>query len=290
MQTYKLYSDGNYFPRAKKSGFGGYIQSPSGEILVEYTEQIKSFEHIYSFELLGIIRGLTIAKDKGIESIISYCDDKNTTLKLKEIFEDQIFNIPHSMKPELYQQVIDLSKAFKKIQFEYIPRTENKYADSLSRKYATMMENNFLKQYEQELHASAINLTKTIPPKKRIFFSHHNMVPVLHKNNPFLVAQHRNKKVRKVSKEQQQLPYVYIFTEMFKKEDTLMVHQTIYDKDWSILLEQSQTSQGHQPLITEYCNFLVDILQHPYLKNTQNVWIDSNYRHCLLYTSDAADE
>ena len=86
MNTYHLYSDGNYFPRAKKSGFGGYIKDPSGDIIIEYTEQIKDVNNANSFEILGILRGLQLAKDHGITNIVSHCDDKNTASKLIEIF------------------------------------------------------------------------------------------------------------------------------------------------------------------------------------------------------------
>ena len=154
MSVYHLYSDGNYFPRAKKSGFGGYIESPTGEIVVEYTEQIKDVNNAYSFEILGILRGLQLAKDHGITNIVSHCDDKNTASKLIEIFETKESTVDDTPKPELYQQVVDISKDFKKIKFEYIPRHLNKYADNLSRKYAVLMEENYLRQFSQDLDKS----------------------------------------------------------------------------------------------------------------------------------------
>lgn len=279
MQTYYLYSDGNYFPRAKKSGFGGYIQNSLGEILVEYSEQIKKPDYIFSFELLGIIRGLQIAKSRGIDSIVSHCDDKNTAFKLKEIFEDKIFNVTPSMKPELYQEIVDLAKDFKKIRFEYIPRADNKYADSLSRRYASMMEENFLKQYNQEIYTSSINLKNPQPPKKRVFFSHPNIIQSLHKNNPFLVAQYRNKKVRKVSKAEQQHSYHYLFTELFQKDNDLLVFQSVYDKDYKSILEKKSIIQNCEDPFLQYTKSLVEILNHDVLKNNPNVWIDTNYRH-----------
>lgn len=279
MQTYHLYSDGNYFPRAKKSGFGGYIQNSAGEILVEYSEQIKQPDYIFSFELLGIIRGLQIAKSRGIDSIVSHCDDKNTAFKLKEIFEDKIFNVPPAMKPELYQEIVELSKDFKKIKFEYIPRSNNKHADSLSRRYATMMEENFLRQYSHELYTSSINLTNPKPPKKRVFFSHPNIIQALHKNNPFLVAQYRNKKVRKVSKAEQQHDYNYLFTELFQKDDGLIVCQTIYNKDYKSVFEKKSVYPDCKDPFIQYTQSLVDILNSPQLKDKPNIWIDTNYRH-----------
>ena len=64
--TFRLYSDGNYFPRAKRSGFGGYIKNQMDEIIAEFSEEIKDKQYIQNFELLGIIRGLQIAEDMGV--------------------------------------------------------------------------------------------------------------------------------------------------------------------------------------------------------------------------------
>ena len=234
MSVYHLYSDGNYFPRAKKSGFGGYIESPTGEIVVEYTEQIKDVNNAYSFEILGILRGLQLAKDHGITNIVSHCDDKNTASKLIEIFETKESTVDDTPKPELYQQVVDISKDFKKIKFEYIPRHLNKYADNLSRKYAVLMEENYLRQFSQDLDKSERFFENEKNPEKRFFFSHPKMIRVPHKNNPFLIAQYRNKKVRKVSKEENKTEYNYIYTEFFKKDNEMILRNYVYKKDESL--------------------------------------------------------
>ena len=104
MTTFHLYSDGNYFPRAKKSGFGGFILDPEGDIIIEYTEQIKQPEYVFNFELLGIIRGLQLAEDMGIQNLVSHCDEKTTVGRLKEIIETgTCSDIPLNAKPELFQ-------------------------------------------------------------------------------------------------------------------------------------------------------------------------------------------
>lgn len=278
MQAYHLYSDGNSFPRAKKSGFGGYIESPQGEVLVEYTEQIKQPEYFHSFELLGIIRGLQIAQSKGIENIVSHCDDKNTASKLKEIFEDKIYNISPNIKPELFEEIINLSKSFKTIKFEYIPRAQNKHADSLSRKYAVLMEGNFLKQYDDELNFSQRKFEAGIKTNKRIFFAHKSIIKNPNKNNPFLVANLRNKKVRKVSREQQHQTYDFLFTEFFSQNDNMIIRHFHYDKNYQLLNTIEKKFDINESHVDCFCNSFIETLNTIKKQGVDKLWISSNYR------------
>lgn len=279
MQVYKLYSDGNYFPRAKKSGFGGYIESPSGETLVEYTEQIKIPKYSYSFELLGIIRGLQIAKNRNIEHIISHCDDKNTTSKLKEIFEENVYNIPPAIKPELFDEIIELSKSFKSIKFEYIPRAKNKHADSLSRKYSQMMEENFLTQYDLALDHSEQKFESSMKSNKKIFFSHKSMVRNSHRINPYLVANIRNKRIKKISRTEQGHDYHFFFNEIFNKGEMMVLRSFHYDEKRELKNTFEKTFSMENSHISEFCDFLSDNLRKIKESNdVSKIWISSNYR------------
>jgi ribonuclease HI len=279
MQVHKLYSDGNYFPRAKKSGFGGYINSPTGETLIEYTEQIKDPKYAHSFELLGIIRGLQIAKSKNIEHIISHCDDKNTAAKLKEVFNDNIFNIPPSMKPELFNEIIELSKSFKSIKFEYIPRAKNKHADSLSRRYSQMMEENFLKQYDLDLDFAQQKFESSSKTNKRIFFSHKSIVRNSHKINPYLVASNRNKRIRRASKNEQMHQYDYLFNEVFNEDEHIVLRSFHYDKNHELKNTFEKKFSLNDSQIEKFCDFLSENLDKiKEQSDNQKVWIYSNYR------------
>lgn len=279
MQTYHLFSDGNYFPKAKKSGFGGYISSPSGEVIVEYTEQIKEKAHSHSFEILGIIRGLEIAKSKGIENIISHCDDKTTAKKLKEFFEDGVYGIPKNVKPELFEQVIELSKSFKSLRFEYIPRHLNKYADALSRRYASMMEENFIKQYGQELDFASQKFEDGVKTNKRIFFSHPTIVRNSNKVNPFLVAQVRNKKVRKISREEQNKGYSYLFHEVFAIDGNTHVRAFFYDNLSELKFTKETKYKSDEFGYAQYFEVLGNNLIYGKEKmSNDKFWISSNYR------------
>lgn len=280
MTTYHLYSDGNYFPRAKKSGFGGYIEDPTGQVVVEYSEQIKQTQYAHNFELLGIIRGLQIAKDRGIDNIVSHCDDKNTASRLKEIFEENINKVTPQAKPELYDIIIEMAKYFKKIKFEYIPRSQNKYADSLSRRYANLMEDNFLRHYDEELISSERKFVQNAKASKRIFFSHPSFIKNPHKSNPYLVAQNRNKKIRKISRIEEKKDYQYIYIENFIKEQKNICRTFIYDKQYKLKkIDESQFSLD-SPSLENFCSNLDVTLKN---MDCEKVWIYSNQRKINAY-------
>lgn len=283
--TFLIYSDGNYFPRAKKSGYGGYVQSPDGKILVEFTEQIKRPQYAYSFELLGIIRGLELALEMGCEHIKSHCDDKTTMQKLREVLDNggDTSHLPAYAKPELYDEIVRLSKQFKSSEFHYISRTLNKHSDALSRRYAIVMEQNFLRHYENDLNTGQTALCFQEPIKnKRLFFSHPNLIRMKEKNNPFMVANLRNKKARKISKAEQLLDYQHIFIEIepsVNGEDNIL-RAYYYEREnkgvaspKELLMEK--VAQGTTESM--YCDFLNDTLHE--VKNKKGlrpIWIYSN--------------
>ena len=280
MTTYHLYSDGNYFPRAKKSGFGGYIEDPLGQVVVEYTEQIKQTEYAHSFELLGIIRGLQIAKDRGIENIVSHCDDKNTASRLKEIFEENINKVTPQAKPELYDIIIEMAKSFKKIKFEYIPRSQNKYADSLSRRYANLIENNFLRHYEEELNSSERKFAQNGKAPKRVFFSHPSLIRNSNKNNPYLVAQNRNKKIRKISRAEEKKDYQYIYIENFTQGQENICRNFFYDQQYQLKKVEEAKFSLDNFSVESFCSNLLTVLKK---MDCEKVWIYSNQRKINTY-------
>lgn len=286
--TFKLYTDGNSFPRAKRSGFGGSIQDPSGEIILEFTEQVRDPQYIHSFELLGIIRGLKLALEHGVKDIISYCDDKNVNKRMNQIFQDGIQSIEIFKKPELYHQIIELSKKFNSIEFQYIPREFNKRADHLSRCYAKTMENTWLKQYQHDLDTSAINLSRNQEPKRKAFFSHPNIVRIINKSNPFLVSQQRNKMARSALRNQDRNQYNYIFVEYFSNKNGISLVYSLFDYQQKCLTSKTVTSPTlektqlidffHQNLIS----FIQTVVQD--FPNVTNIWINSNNDNIMKYT------
>lgn len=287
--TYKLFTDGNAFPRAKRSGFGGFIQNPEGEIILEFTEQVRERRYSHNFEILGIIRGMKLAAQYGVTELISYCDDKNTTQRLHEIFVENTFAVSEAQKPELFHKVIELSKQFKKVSFEYIPREYNKKADNLSRRYAKHMEDSWLRQYNHDLDTSAMNLERNVAPKRRAFFAHKNIIRLVHKNNPFLVAQQRSKMARKVIRTLDKENFHFMFIEYYKSIDGLKLRTSIFspDKERIFSVESINPQPNNErESIDIFHNHLNDVLNevalnHPYIKE---LWINSNNDNIMAYT------
>lgn len=276
-KTFSLYSDGNYFPRAKKSGYGGYIEDIDGTTLIEYSEQIKNNKYAYSFEILGIIRGMQIAKAMGIKKIVSYCDDKTTVQRLHEVLLAKTAEHLHEKnKPELYQQFYDLSEQFVSMKVHYIPREQNKHSDALSRKYSVLMEKNYTRQFLNELEKSEKIFETQEQNNQRLFFSHPNILKMKDKNNPYLIANHRSKLTRKIIKQENENNYQFLYIEVFNNQEQkeFQFKGFHYNKNQKKLLFTEKTSY-EQDFIQTYCELLEENL--PRLASVNDhIWIYSN--------------
>lgn len=287
--TYTLFTDGNAFPRAKRSGFGGYITSPEGEIIMEFTEQVRLRKYSHNFEVLGIIRGLKLALQYGVKDIVSYCDDKNTTQRLTEIFEEGVFDVSNAQKPELFYKIIEIAKNFNSISFRYISREKNKKADSLSRRYAKHMENNWLRQYEHDLNTSEINISRNLQPKRRAFFAHPNIMRIIHKNNPFLVAQQRSKMARKVIRAEEKSNFHFVFVEYYSHENGLKLRSSLFNPEQNKMFSMEDIKS--QPLdekqsIDAFHYHLAQVLDYirQNFPEVKKLWINSNNYNMMSYT------
>lgn len=284
--TYILYSDGNYFTRAKKAGFGGYIHDPEGTTLVEYTEQIKDTKYHFCYEILGLIRGLDIARSMNIKNLIAYGDDKtlmenistlSKILKNSDLSADQLDSLPNNSKIELYIEALELIKSFDNFECHYIPREENKYSDSLSRRYANLIEKNYINLFHDDLRRSEQNLEKGIRPKRRQFFSAPTVIKMQEKNNPFLVAPSRNKPLRTMSRTEFKKNYQFVFMEVGTNEQFKTVKMFYYkDKDHlenPVILSTSTFAKDAFSL-SDY----LDILNNNYHKidTKRPLWLHSN--------------
>lgn len=287
--TYKLFTDGNSFPRAKRSGFGGFIESPEGEIIMEFTEEVRLRKYSHNFEILGIIRGLKLALQHGVKNLISYCDDKNTTQRLIEIFEENIFEVSAAQKPELFHRVIEIAKSFDTISFVYIPREKNKKADNLSRRYARHMEDNWLRQYEHDLDTSEINLARNLQPKRRAFFAHPNIMRLVHKNNPFLVAQQRSKMARKVIRAEDKSTFYFLFVEYYSHENGLKLRSSIFNPKQNRMFSIEHLTEHtltETQSVDVFHNHLAQVFEHikDNFPEIQRLWVNSNNYHMMSYT------
>lgn len=294
MQTpYKLFTDGNSFPRAKRSGFGGYIETPSGEVVLDFTEQVRENQYFHSFEILGILRGLQLALDYGIKDIVSFCDDKVTSQRLREIFVENTFAVSEAQKPELYEKVMEVAEQFNSVSFQYIPRQFNKKADHLSRMYAKSMEESWLSQYKKALVNSANNLEHDIKPKRKAFFSHPSLLQLIHKGNPFMVAQQRSKMVRKVLRAEDKKDFNYIFVEYFENEEDNSVELDVRlfnDKKEMLFNWPSKQIFPNEISEIDRVNFFHNCLNDSIIEISDKfpalskLWINSNDDHIMAYT------
>lgn len=285
-KTYILHSDGNYFTRAKKAGFGGYIDDPEGTTLVEYTEQIKDLKYHFCYEILGLIRGLDIAKSMNIKHIIAYGDDKtlmenvatlSKILKNTSLSPSELDCLPNNSKIELYIEVLELVKSFESFECHYIPREENKYSDSLSRRYANLIEKNYINLFYDDLRRSELNLEKGIRPKRRQFFSAPTVIKMQEKNNPFLVAPSRNKPLRTMSRTEFKKNYQFVFMEVGTNEQTKTVKMFYYKDKNSLenpVVLSSKTFPKDQFGLSDY----LDILNNNFHKidKKRPLWLHSN--------------
>lgn len=278
-EIFHLYSDGNHFPRAKKAGFGGYIKN-NDTILIEYSEQIKDPSYNYNFELLGILRGLQIACSMNIKHIISNCDDKNTVEKInKHIISNDLSLIAHlpTQKQELYLKIFNLIDSFNTIQFNYIPRKENKHSDALSRKYSSLLEQNYLSQFYKSLDLSELVLSNQLNYNKSIFFSHPNLIRSAYKANPFIVAPIRNRKTRFLAKREAQNPYNYLFIESFNHNEHTVLKSFYYSEPNKKELIKETSIPTKENSINFPLNFLINTCSIVASKfNSKNLWISSN--------------
>ncbi len=192
---YFLYSDGNRFPKINRSGYGGYIEAPSGQVVVEYTQEIKEEEHKHNFELWGIITGLEIAQQMGIKDLMCRCDDKTLMIHVNAALKDikHLENV-YGNKRGLIEKVINLAKGIDNISFHYVPRNENKYSDTLSRKYIILLEKNFLADHQKLLDKSTNYFLTGEAPPHSIYYHSDKLTFVPFEHNPFLVSQKRNRK------------------------------------------------------------------------------------------------
>lgn len=285
-QTYILHSDGNYFTRAKKAGFGGYITDNEGTTLVEYTEQIKDLKYHFCYEILGLIRGLEIARSMHIKNIVAYGDDKtlmenvstlSKILKNKSISPSELDCLPNNSKIELYIQVLELIKNFDTFDCHYIPREENKYSDSLSRRYANLIEKNYINLFYDDLRRSEQNLEIGIRPKRRQFFSAPTVIKMQEKNNPFLVAPSRNKPLRAMSRSEFKKNYQFVFMEVGTNEQTKTLKMFYYKDKNSLenpVIISSKTFPKEDFSLSDY----LDMLNNNYHKIDSNrpLWLHSN--------------
>lgn len=120
-----LYSDGASRGNPGPSGAGALLINEKGEEfpLTFYLGIKTNNQAEYEALLLGL-RELKKRKAKEVEV------RADSELLIKQL--NGIYRVKHENIIPLFQEAKEISKAFKKISFQHIPREENKQADQLS--------------------------------------------------------------------------------------------------------------------------------------------------------------
>ena len=121
-----LYFDGCSKGNPGLAGIGAVIYKQG----VEYCSSCKYIGNNKTnnqAEYSALIFGLEIAIKHNIKQL-SVCDD--SLLVINQI--NKIYKVKHHMLYELYEKVVDLKKQFDYIDFNHVPRKDNKRADQLS--------------------------------------------------------------------------------------------------------------------------------------------------------------
>ncbi len=129
--TFQLYTDGSHMMEYNKAGIGGYLLSPQGKVVMEFSETIKDDTMLAKHEIMALEKGLLEASRMGISNLICYTDLE----KMAEILNirNPTMRAGYVQTNPALERVNILLRRFEKIQFKYIPREQNKRADRLSR-------------------------------------------------------------------------------------------------------------------------------------------------------------
>ncbi len=120
-----LYSDGASRGNPGPSGAGALLINEKGEEFpLTFYLGIKTNNQA---EYEALLLGLRELKKRGAQEVEVRADSE---LLIKQL--NGIYRVKHENIIPLFQEAKEISKAFKKISFQHIPREENKQADRLS--------------------------------------------------------------------------------------------------------------------------------------------------------------
>jgi ribonuclease HI len=214
---YKLYTDGSCLNRFALGGIGGYILDEQDNEVLSFSEVI--YKQIKLHETQALLCGLKIAKQMGITEIQCYSDDKS--LEEKFSLEHQKKQRYYSKHNEYLKEAFELSKSFASFNCTYLPREENKKADTLSRLA-------LVKKREKSILGKAKN------PRNKQPYDHLGLKTY----NDFNFEQ--------LSKLTQKIKYHFIFTKKKSEDKTqINVHLVSFSTDKDYVVENISNFDYH---------------------------------------------
>lgn len=124
MKKATLHTDGGARGNPGPAGIG-YVLKIEGGKTIDYGDYIGERTNNYA-EYMALIRGLEKAKAAKVTDITCYLDSELVVKQLKGEYR-----VRHQDLSPLYQQVLQLRKAFSHISFHHIRREKNAKADKL---------------------------------------------------------------------------------------------------------------------------------------------------------------
>jgi len=122
---YKLYTDGGAKGNPGPGGCGAILFDPNDK-LISFENKFLERTTNNQAEYLALIIGLKLAYRNGISNLNCYLDSE---LVVKQL--NKIYKVKDKKIKELKQQIDVEVKNFKKINFVYISREKNTFADKL---------------------------------------------------------------------------------------------------------------------------------------------------------------
>lgn len=125
-----LYFDGAAYPNAKdvggERGIGVLLEDAKG-IVKEISEKLPGLGSSNSAEYTALIRGLEAARALGCDDVAIKGDSQ---LVIRQL--EGKFRVTSDKIRPLYERVVALSREFKNVDLQWIPREKNTRADALS--------------------------------------------------------------------------------------------------------------------------------------------------------------
>ena len=120
MKKGKVFSDGGARGNPGPAAVGILICDEDGEVLREYKETIgEATNNIAEYQ--AVVQGLRLAQELGIEEVAYFLDSE---LVCRQLSGEYRIKTPHLK--DLYQQVKEKEKNFRKVVYTHVPRTHEK--------------------------------------------------------------------------------------------------------------------------------------------------------------------
>lgn len=132
MKKWVAFCDGSYQPKYNSIGYGGFINNEDDETIIEFSFNEITLNPFNSAlaELKAIENVIEIAKIEKVNNLKIISDNKPI---VQQLTGEKRISTDIKILLDVYNNIIESMKFFKKVDFEWVERSYNKHADFLSR-------------------------------------------------------------------------------------------------------------------------------------------------------------